>query len=121
MCIRSRQKAGSKGQRLLHKIIMAGDSPALMTINVWLAGRSYRISIPVTEEAAVRRAIKAADQKIIELRQHYAGRDDQDFVAMCLLMYATAEAGAGMSGVKQEEIGELIRKIDQALGRDLQD
>ncbi len=95
---------------------MAADNPApLMTINVWLAGRSYRISIPVAEEAAVRRAVKSADQKIVELRQHYAGRDDQDFVAMALLMYATAEAGAGMRSADNAEIDQMIRKIDKAL------
>jgi len=86
-----------------------------MTINVWLAGRSYRISIPVSEEAALRRSVKAADQKITELRQHYAGRDDQDFVAMALIMYATAEAGAGKSSIDQAVIGEMIGRIDKAL------
>jgi len=98
---------------------MAGETPVpLLPINVWLAGRSYRIRIPVTEEASVRRKLKAADQKITELRQHYAGRDDQDFVAMCLVMYATAEAGTDVSSIEQDEIAEMIRKIDKALERD---
>ena len=88
-----------------------------MPINVWLAGRSYRLRIPATEEAAVRRAVKAADQQINELRQHYAGRDDQDFIAMALLMYATTAAGAGAADIKHEEIDEMIRKIDKALDR----
>ena len=88
---------------------------ALMPVNVWLAGRSYRIRISVKEEAAVRRAVKEADAKIKELRLHYAGRDDQDFIAMCLLMYATAETGAGTSSAVQEEITAMIRKIDKVL------
>lgn len=65
----------------------------LITINVWLAGRTYRIRIHPDEEGAVRAAAKSADEKIVELRQHYAGKDDQDFVAMCLLMYATDSVG----------------------------
>ncbi len=98
---------------------MAGESPvALLPINVWLAGRSYRIRIPATEEAAVRRAVKEADQKIIELRQHYAGRDDQDFIAMALLMYATAEAGSSAARYQEAEISEMIRRIDKALERE---
>jgi cell division protein ZapA len=102
---------------------MAGETQVpLLPVNVWLSGRSYRIRIPVSSEAAVRRAIKEADQKITELRQHYAGRDDQDFVAMALVMYATAEAGgAGTSagGGRDEDIAEMIRKIDKALESDL--
>ena len=89
-----------------------------MPINVWLAGRSYRLRIPESEEAAVRNAVKAADQKINELRQHYAGKDDQDFLAMALLMYATDEAGANKEGVHGEEIDDLVRKIDKVLQKD---
>lgn len=97
---------------------MPGDTPeALMTINVWLAGRSYRIRIPPAHEAAIRRAVKGADQKIMELRQHYAGKDDQDFIAMALLMYATAE-GQATSSVTDDEIAALVKKIDTALDRD---
>lgn len=94
---------------------MSGDSATpLITINVWLAGRSYRISIDPAHEAGVRRAVKAADQKIADLRQHYAGRDDQDFLAMALLMYAT-ENGKGETLVAEEELRDLLSKIDKAL------
>ena len=85
-----------------------------MSINVWLSGRSYRIRIPATEEAAVRRAVKGADEKIRELRQHYAGKDDQDFIAMCLLMYA-AERGTAPDLIAAEEIESLVQKIDAVL------
>ena len=54
----------------------------LITINVVLSGRSYRIRIKPEEEEAVRKAVKQADAKITELRTQYAGKDDQDFVAM---------------------------------------
>ncbi len=94
------------------------DSDGLIPINVWLAGRSYRILIPAAEEMAVRRSVKDADQKIAELRQHYGGKDDQDFVAMCLLMYATAEAGNTVNAINEEILESMIRKIDKALGPD---
>ena len=67
-------------------------SDELISINVWLASRSYRIRIRKDEEEAVRRSVKQADEKIAELRVHYAGKDDQDFIAMCLLMYASDHA-----------------------------
>lgn len=67
-------------------------SDNLIPINVWVAGRSYRIRIKPEEEEAVRKSVKFADDKIMEMRSHYAGKDDQDFVAMCLLMYATDSA-----------------------------
>ncbi|XZF12587.1 cell division protein ZapA [Chitinophagaceae bacterium MMS25-I14] len=91
-------------------------SQELIPINVWLAGRSYRIRIHPDEEEKVRKAVKTADDKISELRQHYAGRDDQDFVAMCLLMYAADDAtGAGTQQV-QAELSHMTKRISDALG-----
>jgi cell division protein ZapA len=87
----------------------------LVPVNVWLAGRSYRLRVPATDEARVRRIVKDADLKIQELRQHYAGKDDQDFVAMCLLMYATEEKSAVDNELISEEIDQIIHKIDKAL------
>lgn len=90
----------------------------LITINVWLAGRTYRIRIHPDEEGAVRAAAKSADEKIVELRQHYAGKDDQDFVAMCLLMYATDSTGTAASEDNKwnAEIQQINNLLDKALG-----
>ena len=86
----------------------------LIPVNVWLAGRSYRLRIAPQEEAAVRRAVKRADDHITEMRQHYAGKDDQDFVAMCLLMYATDTSVAGSQSFT-EDLEMLLAKIEGGL------
>lgn len=87
-----------------------------ISINVWLAGRSYRIRILPSEEEAVRKAVKAADEKITDLRRHYAGKDDQDFVSMCLLMYAADNASQPFNHPAIEsEIHHLLQKIEGAI------
>ncbi len=87
-----------------------------LTITVWLSGRSYRIRIKPDEESEVRKAIKIADQKVNELRTHYSGKDDQDFLAMCLLSYAGDTATASFSDpVINQEIKNLTQKIDRVL------
>lgn len=91
-------------------------SDELISINVWLSGRSYRIRIHAAEEEAVRKAVKVADEKITEMRTHYAGKDDQDFVAMCLLMYAADSViDKFHNPIVQKELGDMIRKIDATL------
>lgn len=89
----------------------------MRSINVWLAGRSYRIRVSPEEEGTVRAAVKLADEKVAEMRQHYAGRDDQDFMAMVLLLYATqaATADGGANPVLEAQIESLIKKVDAAL------
>lgn len=87
-----------------------------LSITVWLAGRSYRIRIKPDEESAVRKAVKLADQKVAELRSSYGGKDDQDFMAMCLLMYAADTAIESFNNpVMQDELHKLSHKIDKAL------
>lgn len=87
-----------------------------LSIQVWIAGRSYRIRIKPEEESAVRKAVKLADQKVNELRTHYGGKDDQDFMAMCLLTYAADTALESFNNpLLQEELNNLSKKIDRVI------
>jgi len=86
-------------------------------LTIWLAGRSYRLRIKPEEESAVRKAVKIADQKVNEMRTHYAGKDDQDFMAMTLLMYAAESAIETYNNpLLQDELNKLSQKIGKVLG-----
>ncbi len=88
----------------------------LLLITVWLAGRSYRLRIKPEEESAVRKAVKVADQKVNEMRTHYAGKDDQDFMAMCLLMYAADSAIESFNNpLLQDELNKLSARIEKVI------
>lgn len=93
----------------------------LISINVWLAGRSYRIRISPDEEEGVRKAVKLADEQIAEMRSNYAGKDDQDFIAMCLLMYATDSVTQGTTNTHTLQVLKgMIRMIDEKLATEEQ-
>jgi len=95
---------------------MEQQQDGLLSITIWLAGRSYRIRIDPREESAVRKAVKLADQKITEMRSHYAGKDDQDFMAMCLLTYAADTAVEAFNNpLMQDELNKLSKRIDRVL------
>ena len=88
----------------------------LMSITVWLAGRSYRLRVKPDEESAVRKAVKSADEKVSEMRRHYGGKDDQDFLAMSLLSYAADSATDSLHNpMLQDELNKLSAKIERAL------
>ncbi len=89
----------------------------LIPITVWLSGRSYRIRIKAEEEEAVRKAVKIADEKITELRSHYAGKDDQDFIAMCLLSYAADNAleGSSFNPVLDTDVKDMLARIENVI------
>jgi len=87
----------------------------LIPITVWLSGRSYRIRIKPQEEESVRKAVKMADEKVLEMRRNYAGKDDQDFLAMSLLTYAADIATGDSSGFLKGEIDSMIARIDKVV------
>ncbi len=92
------------------------EQEQLLPINVWLSGRSYRIKIKPEDEEAVRKALKIADNKIKEMRSDYAGKDDQDYVAMTLLMYAADSAVDVFNNpTLSKEIQKMADKIDKAI------
>jgi cell division protein ZapA len=92
------------------------EESKLLSITVWLSGRSYRIKVPAEHEGGIRAAVKAADSKIIEMRRQYAGRDDQDFMAMTLLLYAAESVISGGTPEVREGISEMLREVTEALG-----
>jgi len=88
----------------------------MISITVWLSGRSYRLRIKPEEESAVRKAVKLADDRISEMKTHYAGKDDQDFMAMTLLSYAADGAVESFNNpLLQDELNKMSKKIDNAI------
>ena len=87
-----------------------------MPVTLWLAGRSYRIRIKPDEEQSVRKAARLAEEKLNEMRNHYAGKDDQDFLAMVLLSYAIDSAESTMNDpLLLSEISGMSKQIDKVL------
>jgi hypothetical protein len=86
----------------------------LTPVNLWLAGRSYRILVKRAEVEGIRKSVKLADEKISELKQAYSGKDDQDFLAMCLLMYAADSAGGDSLSIA-DGLKQINEQIDKAL------
>ncbi|MBU6157734.1 MAG: cell division protein ZapA [Bacteroidetes bacterium] len=62
---------------------------ALIPVNILIGDRSYRIKIAAKDEEVIRKTIKQINDKIIEFKTQFAGKDMQDYIAMVLLWYAT--------------------------------
>jgi len=61
----------------------------LIPINVLIGDRTYRVKIYPKDEEAVRKTLKVINDKIIEFKTQFAGKDMQDYLAMVVLWYAT--------------------------------
>lgn len=80
----------------------------LIAASVVIGDRSYRIKIDPADEETVRRTVKTINDKIIEFKTQFAGKDMQDYIAMVLIWLAT-ERGSGSSD--NADTGELAQKL----------
>jgi hypothetical protein len=90
----------------------------LMTINVVIGDRTYRIKIEPRDEEVVRRTLRTINDKIIEYKTQFAGRDMQDYIAMVLLWYATqASSGGDRAGRLSTAAMEALSRMEEQLDK----
>ncbi len=91
----------------------------LIPINVVIGDRTYRIKIDPADEEQVRKTLKTMNDKIIEYKTQFAGKDMQDYVAMVLLWYATQASSGdplpGLSASVLESLSRMEQQLDKAL------
>ncbi len=59
-----------------------------LTINITIADRRYPMRIKRNDEEKIRKAAKIINERILQYRQMYSGKDSQDFMAMSTLQFA---------------------------------
>ncbi|HEY4110423.1 cell division protein ZapA [Puia sp.] len=85
----------------------------LIPINVVIGDRTYRIKIEPQDEEVVRKTLKLINDKVIEFKTQFAGRDMQDYIAMVVLWYATQPATEGAPGLDRTVLDALARMEQQ--------
>jgi cell division protein ZapA (FtsZ GTPase activity inhibitor) len=95
-------------------------SDQLIPATITIADRSYRIKIQSKDEEVVRKTVKTINDKIIEFKTQFAGKDMQDYVAMALVWYATEQNDATANEVEKENISVRLNQLEKMLDVQLQ-
>ncbi len=86
----------------------------LIPLNIIIGDRSYRIKILPSDEEVVRKTLKTINDKILEFRTQFAGKDMQDYISMVLIWYAT-ESKENSDGTLSRELIESLIKMEKQL------
>lgn len=78
----------------------------LIPISALIGDRTYRIKIRPEDEEIVRRTLKTINDRIIDFKTQFAGKDMQDYVAMVLVWFATQQQAGG-----QGDTGEILKEL----------
>lgn len=85
----------------------------LIPLNIVIGDRNYRIKILGKDEEVIRKTLKIINDKIIDFRTQFAGKDMQDYIAMVLIWYATE--GKENKGETSSDVLEALIKMERLL------
>lgn len=92
----------------------------LIPINIVIADRTYRIRTTPSDEEIIRKTVNMINQKIIEFKTQFAGKDMQDYIAMVIIWYATQNAGGEGNTMLNQEMAAALTKMELQISTVLQ-
>ena len=91
----------------------------LIPLNILIGDRTYRIKSLPQDEEVIRKTLKIINDKILEFKTQYAGKDMQDYIAMVLIWYATQPASSMNNDQLEKELSAALSKIEQQIDQGL--
>ena len=88
----------------------------LIPVNIVIGDRTYRIKASPADEEAIRRTLKIINDKIVEFKTQFSGKDMQDYIAMVMIWYAT-QSSAETNPALEKEMTDVLLKIEQQLDK----
>lgn len=87
----------------------------LIAATIVIGDRNYRIKLDPKDEEVVRRTVKIINDKIVEFKTHFAGKDMQDYIAMVLIWLATEQSNSARSDLQRESLAEKLNMLEGLL------
>jgi cell division protein ZapA len=92
------------------------NSEPLVHIHVVIAERQYPLRIRKGEEQKVEQAVAMVNDKIKEYQKMYAGKDKQDYLAMCVLMLAVEQQSLKYRDTESQQTkSDYLTELDTLL------
>ena len=93
------------------------ENSDLIPINITIADRTYRVKIASKDEEAVRKTAALINQKMVEFKNAYAGKDQQDYISMVLLWFMTEQQQQGTNLYELESLQNQIETLNNTLDK----
>jgi len=84
-------------------------------LNLLIADRTYRVRIDPKDEEVVRKTAKVINDKILEFKTHFAGKDLQDYIAMMLVWFATEQNAAISNQVNLDHVSSRLHTLEKVI------
>lgn len=92
----------------------------LIPVNITIGDRSYRLKIEPADEEKLRKTVKIINDKLLEYKTDFAGKDMQDFISMVLIWYATDQNASGNEKILLKETAEKLAHFENMIDKALE-
>ena len=92
-------------------------SEQLIPLNILIGDRTYRIKSLAKDEEHIRKTLKTINNKILEFKTQFAGKDKQDYIAIVLIWYATQSGSSVNNDELEKELSAALLKIEQQIDK----
>ena len=91
----------------------------MIPVSVLLSGRTYRIRVEPHLEEQLRKTAKLINDKVVEFKTTFPGKDMQDYTSMALLWYATQPMSQANDILGSHAVQENLEKMQELLNKAL--
>ncbi len=91
----------------------------LIPATVLLSGRTYRIRVEAELEEQLRKTVKLINDKVMEFKTTFPGKDMQDYTAMVMLWYATQPIAKASEILEIQKTESDLEKMQELLDKAL--
>jgi cell division protein ZapA len=89
----------------------------LIPISITIADRTYRIKVEPKDEEMVRKTIRFLNDKVVEFKGSFAGKDMQDYISMVMAWYATQPQAAVAQNISDDTVQMELERIEAVLDK----
>jgi cell division protein ZapA len=87
----------------------------LIPLNLVVGDRNYRVRVLPKDEEVVRKTAKTINDKLIEFKTMFAGKDMQDYIAMVLVWFATEQNASISNLVNMENVNSSLQTLERMI------
>lgn len=87
----------------------------LIPTNLVIGDRTYRVRIQPKDEEVVRKTVKTINDKIVEFKTAFAGKDMQDYIAMVLVWFATEQNAAISNQIDMDNVSDRLQVLEKMI------
>lgn len=100
---------------LSHYRIKLAFVAELIPLNLLVGDRTYRVRIQPKDEEVVRKTVKTINDKLLEFKTQFAGKDMQDYIAMVLVWFATEQNAAVSNQVNLDNVSSRLQTLERMI------